>query len=485
MLLLLRQTDFPLFYSYGTISLMQPAFVKKFDFRGVYGKDLVDKDAFYVGLAIQKILPLKKVLVGWDTRASSERLAMNFMQSFKNSQIAVSFLEKCPIDYVTTAANAFDFDYSVMFTGSHNTWEWSGMLMHTKSGVSVQGDLVTQIVEQYNASLQVPYTEPMIDLLQYEDFQPMIEDVYMKKIAEIIPLAEISNTLRVCVDVGDGSGSQALTLLSHYLPQVKFFRINDREQYDDETPHTADPSVAENMQQLISEVQKNGYNAGFAFDSDADRVLAVDEKGNILNGSVLGGALIESLLSLNRPVSTVGYAVECGPALTNAVVSLRERGKSVSALPIPVGRSLLREMIRKGEVDVAIENVGHFYIKDFFMTDSGVFSLALLLYWITTYGALSGVGEKYPDGQRMNFSLPLVENQEEHNEILAAEINKGMTKEIRKITVDGLRYEFLENNKIVSWYATRPSGYEKVEKYYFGSTDSDEYLYLQKKFGKE
>lgn len=464
---------------------MQPAFVKKFDFRGVYGKDLMDRDAFYLGHAIQHVLPLKKLLIGWDTRASSEQLAMNFMQSFKNSQVAISFLEKCPIDYVTTAANAFNFDYSVMFTGSHNTWEWSGLLMHTKGGESVQGELVTKIVDAYTASLQIPYTEPMIDLLQYEDFQPMIEDVYMKKIAEIIPLAEISNTLRVCVDVGDGSGSQVLTLLSRYLPQVKFFRINDREQYDADTPHTADPSVHENMQQLITEVQKNGYDAGFAFDSDADRVLAVDEKGNFLNGSVLGGSLIESLIALNRPVSNVGYAVECGPALPNAVVSLQERGKNLSALPIPVGRSLLRGMIRKGEVDVAIENVGHFYIKDFFMTDSGVFSLALLLYWMTKSGALSGIREKYQDGQRMNFSLPLVENQEEHNEILAAEINKGITTEVRKITVDGVRYEFLEENKIVSWYAMRPSGYEKVEKYYFGSTDKDAFAYLKKKFNKE
>lgn len=463
---------------------MYPAFVKKFDFRGVYGQDLVDKDAFYIGRAIQKVLPLKKILVGWDTRVSSERLAMNFMQSFKNSQIEVQFLEKCSIDYVTTSANAFDFDFSIMFTGSHNTWEWSGLLMHTRGGESVQGDLVSQIVEHYNASLQEPYAEPVIDLLQYEDFQPMIEDVFINKIKEIIPLESIS-PLRIAVDIGDGSGSQALTLLSHYLPQVTFFRINDRELYDGQTPHTADPSDPANMQQLTQEVIKNGYDAGFAFDSDADRVLAVDEKGHFLNGSVLGTALIESYIALNRSINNVGYAVECGPALPNAIVSLQERGKNLKLQPLPVGRSLLRELIRKGEVDIAVENVGHFYVRDFFLTDSGVFSLVVVLFWMSKFGPLSGIGEKYPDGQRRNFSEPLVANQEEHIEILTTEINKGMTRESRKITVDGVRYEFMEGNKIVSWYATRVSGYEKIQKYYFGSTESSEFDYLQSKLIKK
>lgn len=461
----------------------QPPFVKKFDFRGVYKKDLKDEDAYYLGLAIQKILPLKKILVGWDTRVSSAALAMNFISAFEGKGIKVSFLEKCPIDYVTTAAAAFDFDYSVMFTGSHNPWNWSGLLMHTKGGASVQGEIVPEIVASYYTALEMPYKKPSIDLLEYEDFQPIIEETYSKKIAELIPLDEIK-PMRVLVDVGDGSGSQSLSLIARSLPQVTFLRINDRELYDEQTPHTADPSQIENMQQLIDSVKKDSFDCGFAFDSDADRVLAIDEKGNYLNGSQIGSALVESFLSLNRGLSKVGYAVECGPALYNAVTQLG-KNNAVTPVPVPVGRSLLRETVRLHEVDLAVENVGHFYIKDFFGTDSGAFSMLVLLYWMSKFGPLSHILQAYPDGRRQNFSLPIADQQEEKLVQLAENLNHGLPQSKKKITVDGIRYEFYSAEKLVSWYAFRPSGYEKVEKYYFGSLDTKEFSYLASKLKKE
>ncbi len=64
-----------------------PPFVKKFDFRGVYNKDITDKDAFYLGLALEESIPLKKVLLGWDSRASSKNLALNVIKALQNKGI--------------------------------------------------------------------------------------------------------------------------------------------------------------------------------------------------------------------------------------------------------------------------------------------------------------------------------------------------------------------------------------------------------------
>lgn len=464
---------------------MQPPFVKKFDFRGIYNQDITDKDAYFIALAVAKTIPLKRVLVGWDTRKSSESLAYNFMEALRGKGIEINFLEKCPIDYVTTAANAFPFDFAVMFTGSHNPWNWTGLLMHTAGGESVQGELVNEIIENYNAVLTVPYVNPEIDLADtaFIDFQPIIEAAYIRKAQELIPFDDIKE-MRVLVDVGDGSGSKSLTLLSRYLPQVVFQRINDRELYDEHSAHTADPSNPENMAQLSEELKKADYTCGFAFDSDSDRVLAMDEHGDYINGSLIGSALMETFAKLHTGINIYGYAVECGPSLYNTAIDLKAAGEPIEVKPVPVGRSLLRHLVRDDSVDIAVENVGHFYIKEFFKTDSGVFSLLVILYWISVFGPLSSLKQKHPDGQRVQFSQPIVDNQEQVLKDLINDLNAGMEGESKYLNIDGHRYEFYREGKLISWYAMRPSGYEKIEKYYFGSLDEKEFAYLQTKIKK-
>lgn len=461
---------------------MQPPFVKKFDFRGVYNKDIFDQDAYYLGLAIQKTIPLKKVLIGWDTRVASMSLALNFIHAFKNTGVDISYLESCPIDYVTASAQTFpEFDFSVMFTGSHNTWDWTGLLMHTSGGASVEGDLVTKIITQYKEVLQAPYLQPQVNILDHHNFQQEIEAVYKEKISKLIPLDKIKE-MKVVVDIGDGSGSKALDVLEDILPQVTFARLNDRLLYNGETPHTADPSNIENMKQVIEQIKKEKYDCGFAFDSDADRVLAIDETGEYIEGSSIGSAMVEVFTSLQSDMKKFGYAVECGPAMYNTVVDLQKKGSDITIAPLPVGRSILRRMVREGKADIAVENVGHFYIKDFFQTDSGVFSLAIILYWISTHGNLSTVREKHPDGERVQFHKPREENQKEALQSLVDEITPYFeSKKSKQIEVDGTRYEFFDGDYMQSWYATRPSGYEPVEKFYFGSLKNEEFAFLKEK----
>jgi phosphomannomutase len=465
---------------------MLPPFVKKFDFRGVYNQDIKDQDAFYLGLAIQKTLPLKKVLIGWDTRESSRNLAMQFINALKDSPIEISYLEQCPIDYVTAGAHAFDFDFSVMFTGSHNPWDWTGLLMHTKGGASVEGPLVDLIVKNYNESLHLPYEAKSVDLSSFTKFERTIENIYAGKMLELLPLDTIK-AMKVLVDVGDGSGYKSLDVVAALLPQVTFEKINNRKLYNADTPHTADPSNIENMEQLMQAVSEKKFACGFAFDSDADRVLAVDEQGNYINGSLLGSAMIDVFTTIKSRMKQFGYAVECGPAMYNTVLDLQKKeGLDVSATAVPVGRSILRRMIRSGEVSMAAENVGHFYVKDFFMTDSGAFSLLVTLLWISQNGELSGLTDLHPDGQRTQFSLPKQDNQEETNNALAQSINEKFDgSEQKRISVDGIRYEFFESDRLTSWYAIRPSGYEPREKYYFGSLDEKAYGILQEKLKKE
>lgn len=458
-----------------------PPFVKKFDFRGEYGKEIKDEDAFYLGLALAKTIPLKKILIGWDTRESSRNLAINFITSLENKNIEISYLECCPIDYVTAASSVFDFDLSIMFTGSHNPWTWTGLLMHTKGGNSIQGKTVEKIVVNYYSSLSEPYLKPELQFSEFKNFYPEIEVVYEERIKSLIPTSEI-NELEVLIDIGDGSGTKSLDLLGTILPQVKFTKMNTRSTYDNSSPHTADPSEIKNMNQLISAVKNGKYSLGAAFDSDADRMLAVDENGEYLNGSYLGSVHIESLTQLNTTDHEFGYAVDCGPSVVNCVTEInRKQNKNIVIKPIPIGRSLVRQLLREKKLDFGIENVGHFYSKDFFMTDSGVFSLAIILYWISKNGPLSTLLTKYPDGFRGQVFIPILNGEKINKLIEDINSNIGIANP-KKIENDGIRYEFYENDFLNCWYTIRKSGYEEITKCYFGALDESKFNFLKEKF---
>lgn len=461
--------------------MQNPPFVKKFDFRGVYNQDIKDSDAFYLAHALCKTFEVKKVLLGWDTRESSKTLALNFIHALREADIEISYLDKVPIDYVTAGAHAFDFDLSIMFTASHNPWDWTGLLIHTKNGESLQGEIVQTVVENFHASQSVEYSEPSDDISHCIDFMSTLEVEYEKKIKSLIPLSEIKE-LNVVADIGDGSTSRALTVLERLLPQVKFTRLNDRGIYNEETAHQADPSEKKNMEQVIDAVKNGSFDCGFAFDSDGDRVLAVDENGTYLNGSTLASGIIQSLVMLDFSSRSVGYAVEVGPALYNTVVDLK-KSYDLEIHPIPVGRSLVRQLVQDGNIEFGAENVGHFYVKDFFMTDSGVFSLALILYWISINGNLSKLEKNHSDGNRTQGAIALDAHDENSVAALTTTIEEHFKdKKYNKIEIDGQRVEFFNGEYMESWYAMRKSGYEAKIKYYYGSLNEKDFAYLEEQF---
>lgn len=459
-------------------SLPNPSFVKKFDFRGVYGRDITDSNAYYLGHAINKTIPLRKVLIGWDTRQSSFSLANHFMRALHETGSEIFYLPKCPIDYVTAGANALPYDLSVMFTGSHNPWDWTGLLMHTRNGDSIQGQLVQDIIKNYYEVLKEEFTDELFLLDQATDATEEIEKLYAEKVSSLLPLQEIQ-PMSVLVDIGDGSGNKALHVLSRLLPQVTFTTINTREVYDASSSHTADPSEIKNMQDLMQKISSEQFDAGFAFDSDADRMLAVDEKGNYLNGSLLGSALSEALYQIGNSERSIGYAVDCGLSLPNTIRNFQKQDPSWKVQALPVGRSILRQMVRDGQVELAVENVGHFYLKDFFMTDSAVFSTAILLFWISKNGPLSMLSTKYPDGKREQKFVPVPDNQTEIITELEKSFQASYGEGLRKIEVDGLRFEMIKENTMVSWFATRKSGYEPIQKYFYGSLEEGEFEKLK------
>lgn len=454
-----------------------PPFVKKFDFRGIYNKDIFDKDSFYVTLSLYEIFKPQKILLGWDTRSSSKNLAVSAIQALEGKGVEIYYLDKVPIDYVTAAAYACDFDFSIMFTGSHNTWEWSGMLIHEKGGKSLSSQNVEKVVKEYKKlSGDNSYSLQEIMLENYKNFEPEIEKIYSEKIKSLIPLSEIKS-MKVMVDVGDGSGSKSLSLLEKLLPQVKITRICDRQLYDSDSEHTADPSEQKNMEHIVSEMKDKNFDSGFVFDSDADRVLAVDEKLNLLNGSVLASALIQSFSMLSMSDKKVGYAVECGPSFYNTVVDLNKTARDIISIQVlPVGRSLVRGMVFDGTIDFGFENVGHFYIRDFFMTDSAIFVTTCILYWASVNGNLSKLLEKHPDGLRFQGSQKVASDLEIQNQKIEKEIfQKYEDRDIKKIDVDGVRFELFKNEYMSAWITFRRSGYENIEKYYCGALQKGDF----------
>ena len=168
-----------------------PAFVKKFDFRGVYGVDIKNEDAYYLSQAILKTFSPKKILLAWDTREGSKNLAMHFMKGLENQDVEIFYMEKVSIDYLTAGSFSSDYDISIMFTGSHNPWTWSGLLIHEKNGESIKKENVSKIINTYNSLEKVPYEYHNVNLSNFKDVTQDVEEKISTKLMTLIPLSKV------------------------------------------------------------------------------------------------------------------------------------------------------------------------------------------------------------------------------------------------------------------------------------------------------
>ena len=342
-----------------------PTILREYDIRGIIGQTLSAEDAYFIGRSFASFRPewkslRPKIAVGRDGRKSSPALEEALVKGLSDSGAEVVRIGIGPTPMLYFTVCTFDLAGGVMITGSHNPPAHNGFkfMMGRKSfyGEDIKrlGDIAAQgLYHERKGSV----------------YEKAVEEDY---VATLLQAYRGGRRLKVAWDAGNGAAGQVMKRLTEKLPGEHIALFPE---IDGAFPnHHPDPSVPENLQDLIRTVREQKCDFGVAFDGDGDRIGAVDEKGGILWGDQLLAIMAKPVLKKN-PGATIIADVKASAVLFDEI-----RRLGGTPLMWKTGHSLIKTKMAETGALLAGEMSGHmFFADDYFGYDDGLYAAVRLL----------------------------------------------------------------------------------------------------------
>jgi len=341
------------------------ALFREYDIRGIVGQELTEEVAERIGRAFATLAGqngMKTVSVGRDGRASSPALRDRLVRGLTAGGLSVLDIGVCPTPVLYFSLFNLSVDGGVMITGSHNASEYNGFKLcvgkDALHGEEIQH--LRRIVEagQFSSGAGAVSMRPLIpDYL-----------AYLKKSFASVK----ADRLHVVIDCGNGA---AALLAREALEQLGCRVTGLYCELDGRFPnHHPDPTVVDNLQDLIAAVKRNGADVGIGYDGDADRIGAVDEQGHILWGDRLMVLYARDILAA-RPGSTIISEVKASQALYDDVA--KHGGRPIMW---KTGHSLIKAKMKAEKAVLAGEMSGHMFFADrYFGYDDAIYASCRLV----------------------------------------------------------------------------------------------------------
>ena len=351
---------------------IDPAIFKAYDIRGIYGQDLTDDIAYRIGRAAAQYLNVSEIAVGRDMRLSSPQLAAALIRGITDQGVNAVELGMTTTDELYFAVGKFNFPAGVMITASHNPGKYNGMKFCRAQAYPIS--LESGLADIRDLAISGNYAEPA---RKGQVIQKDVLDDFVQHALSFIDVSKIK-PLKVVIDAGNGMAGLIMPRVFSHLPCELVPLYFD---LDGSFPnHQASPIEPENMEDLQKKVREVGADLGAAFDGDADRMFPVDEKGNIVDGSMVTAIVSNSLLH-KHPGSTILYNLIVSKSVPELVSSL-----GGTAVRTRVGHSYIKAEMRKLNAIYGGEHSGHFYFRDNWFADSGLIAFLITLELVSIEG---------------------------------------------------------------------------------------------------
>ncbi len=344
---------------------IEKSIFREYDIRGIAGKDLTKDVANLVGKGFGTHLKEKgvnQIVVGRDNRLSSEDLTKGLIEGLLSVGCSVIDigLSLSPIVYYISRFY-LKTQAGVMVTGSHNPAEFNGFkLVRDKgciSGEEIQK--VRRIIERGNFSQGKGQ-------LKTQD----LSSAYLKMIKNKIKLGP--KKLKVVLDCGNGTASLfAPKLLRELGIEITPLFC----QSDGHFPnHLPDPTKVDYLSDLIKKVKEEKADLGLGIDGDADRLGAIDDRGNIIWGDKLM-ILFSREIFKKHPKAKIIVEVKCSQGLYEDVLAH-------GGIPIfwKTGHSLIEAKMHQEKALLTGEMSGHLFFGDeYYSYDDAPYAAGRLL----------------------------------------------------------------------------------------------------------
>jgi phosphomannomutase len=251
---------------------------KSYDIRGIFQEEISLEVAFKIGKAFSKFVDADEILIGHDGRLSNLEMYSAVAAGVKTTNKKVKYIGLVPTDVVYSISGLLNLP-GIVITASHNPKDYTGLKLCNagavpvgeNSGLSDIKNDVEKMSENGFFTITPSNPEPI--------------DIYFDHIKNIVKPKDSFKEIHFGIDGGNG----ALGSIIEDLKNV--YKLNFSSIYldvDGNFPnHPADPSSQENLEDLITLVVDNNLDFGVAFDGDADRAVFIDNKGNVISGSMM------------------------------------------------------------------------------------------------------------------------------------------------------------------------------------------------------
>ncbi len=340
--------------------------------RGVANSELTCELAMKIGRAAAMVLTEScahkpKVLIGMDTRASSHMLAAAIGAGLCSVGADVLIIDVVPTPAVAFLVKEYDYDAGVMISASHNPCEYNGIKIFQGNGYKLPDELENEIEEIILDETKVPPVVLGGDVGKISFSSKAVDDY-------IFHLAMTADGdfkgMKIAIDCANGSASVTARAL--------FTRLGAKCCIINETPNGT--NINENcgsthLEQLQKFVVENKCDIGFAFDGDADRLLVVDENGEVVDGDKIIAVCSKFMKENNKLKNNTAVVT----VMSNMGFFKFCEKNDINCVKTKVGdRYVLEEMVKNGFV-IGGEQSGHIIFLDYATTGDGQMSAIQVL----------------------------------------------------------------------------------------------------------
>jgi len=419
---------------------MNPEVFREYDVRGIVNKDLNSEFVYSLGLAIGtygRNRDVSLMTVGRDCRLSSEEFHDAIMKGIMAAGIDVIDIGLCATPMLYFSIRHLKADGGVMVTGSHNPPEFNGFKICIGPD-TIYGQEIQQlkIIMENSAYLSGRGTIGKSN----------ITDAYYDSICGNV---EVKKGIRVVVDGGNGVGGFfALPLLNRFECTVSSLYCD----MDGRFPHHfPDPTIEENLAELIRVVKREQADVGLAYDGDADRIGIITDRGDILWGDELL-ILFSRLILKDNPGATIIGEVKCSQKLYDDINKNGGR-----AIMWKAGHSLIKGKMREEKALLAGEVSGHLFFADrYYGYDDALYASARILEVLSNnHTKLSEMLSDLPK----SFSTPeiRIDCPDEKKFGVVKQITDYFRKDYAINDIDGVRVQFENGWGLVRASNTQPA----------------------------
>ena len=418
---------------------INPQIFREYDIRGIVGKDLTPESVTNIGKAIGTYIRRgngKNMVLGRDVRSSSVEFCNILSKALNSTGCNVTDIGMVPTPVLYFALHHFNADGGVMITGSHNPPEFNGFKIsqgfHSLYGEKVQD--LKRLIEVNDFEVGIGKTQQ----------QPVLSE-YMEKIFSVL---EIPRKIKVVVDGGNGCFGIVGPDLLKKLGQTPIELFTEP---DGTFPnHHPDPTVSENLTDLIEKVRLENAELGIGFDGDADRIGVVDEKGNILWGDQLLTIFARDILSRN-PGATIVGEVKCSQNLYKDI-------KKHGGVPVmaAAGHSLIKNKMRETGALLAGEMSGHICFADnYYGFDDAIFAACRVLQIVAQSN--TKVSEMLADLPETAYTPEIrIACPDDQKFKIVRELTEIFREKYEVIDIDGVRVNFENGWALIRASNTQP-----------------------------